>query len=208
MDPLVISFYTLGTPYEEEVKNLIRSCEEWKVDAAIEGIPSAGSWEKNCALKPSFILKKLKEHKRSVLWVDADAVFRKRPDFTDFAACDFAVRVNEFLPKGHESRVVSNTVFVSDIAAGIEVVEKWKESAEKEILNRQRAHEFWDQTALRDVLQDSGSLRFLPMPLKYSKIFDFDDLFISEEEVVIEHYQASRRYKDKVHGSCQNNCCH
>jgi hypothetical protein len=36
------------------------------------------------------------------------------------------------------------------------------------------------------------------MPLKYAKIFDFDDLFISEQEVVIEHFQASRRFKNKV----------
>ncbi|MES2122462.1 MAG: hypothetical protein V4492_06765, partial [Chlamydiota bacterium] len=62
-----------------------------------------------------------------------------------------------------------------------------------------RTMEFWDQAALRDVLfGPPAEIPFLPMPLKYSKIFDLDDLFINEAEVVIEHYQASRRIKNKA----------
>lgn len=205
MEPIIISFYTLGTPYEEEAKKLISSCEKFDIESDIVGLPSQGSWEKNCAIKPFFILQKLKELDRPVLWVDADGVFLRRSRFNEFNDSDFAVRVNEFLPKTHESRIVSNTIFVRNNAAASAVLEKWCALTEKELNNKERAMEFWDQTTLRDALERSPKFKFLPMPLKFAKIFDFDDLFISEQEVVIEHYQASRRHK---HAFPQNHCCH
>ncbi len=195
---MIISFYTLGTPYEKEVKKLIDSCAQLEIEADIEGIDSKGSWEKNCAMKPFFILRKLKQWDRPVLWVDADAVFRQRPDFNEFDGCDVAVRMNEFLPKTHESQIISSTVFVRNNPAGMTLLEEWCREVDKELSDKGRVFEFWDQTALRDALHRNPDLRFLPMPLKYAKIFDFDDLFISEQEVVIEHFQASRRFKNKV----------
>lgn len=205
MAPLVISFYTLQTPYEEEVKKLIDSCQKYKIEADIVGVASRGSWEKNCAFKPFFILEKMKEWKRPLFWVDADAIFLHEPDFTEFTPFDFSVRVNEFLPSTHPSRIISNAIFVQN--KGIEIIEKWCQKAEQELNSHERKIEFWDQIALRDVLIDTP---FYPMPLKYAKIFDFDDLFISNEEVIIEHYQASRRLKTQIHAfpfAAQNHCC-
>lgn len=198
MKPIVISFYTRNTPYEEEVKKLQLSCIEHGIEADIVGIETLGSWEKNCAHKPHFILNKLKEHNRPVLWVDADGVFRQKPDFSEFGGCDISVRLNEFLPQDHASRVVSNAVFVDK--TGIHVLEEWCRLTEEGMNQPGRILEFWDQMALRDALHQS-CVRFFPMPLKYSKIFDYDDLFIAENEVVIEHFQASRRFKHA-------DCCH
>lgn len=203
--PIVISFYTLGTPYEEEVKKLIHSCVQFNLESDIVGLPSQGSWEKNCGLKPFFIQQKLKEWDRPVLWVDADGAFLRLPDFSEFDACDFSVRVNEFLPKKNESRVVSNTIFVRNHPVASAVVDKWCEMTQCALNDKTREIEFWDQTALRDALDEHPELRFMPMPLKFAKIFDFDDLFISEQEVVIEHYQASRRHK---HVFSKDHCCH
>jgi hypothetical protein len=203
--PIVISFYTLGTPYEEEVKKLIHSCLQFDIESDIVGVGSKGSWEKNCAIKSFFILEKLKEWDRPVLWVDADAVFLQPPDFSQFESCDFAVRVNEFLPRTNASRIVSNTIFVRNNAAAEAVLEKWCAKTQEALNDQQRVLEFWDQAALRDALEECPDLKFLPMPLKFAKIFDFDDLFISEQEIVIEHYQASRRHK---HAFSQHHCCH
>lgn len=203
--PLVISFYTLQTPYELEVKKLKNSCEKYGIEAEIVGVESTGSWEKNCALKPLFILEKLRQLGRPVLWVDADAVFKQRPDFNEFEGCDLSVRMNEFLPKEHASRISSGTIFVRNNAAGITILEEWCQETEKVLQHKERTLEFWDQMTLRDVLNRNASLRFFPLPLKYAKIFDFDDLFISEKEVVIEHFQASRRHK---HVIASNHCSH
>lgn len=205
MKPIVISFYTLGTPYEEEAKKLIDSCLKFDIEADISGVASQGSWEKNCAIKPFFILQKLRQWDRPVIWVDADAVFLRKPDWSEFAGFDFAVRVNEFLPKTHESRIVSNAIFANNCTATAVLIEKWSDETKKALNDKKRVMEFWDQVALRDALDQSPELKFLPMPLKFSKIFDFDDLFISEQEVVIEHYQASRKHK---HAFSQDHCCH
>jgi hypothetical protein len=198
MKPIVISFYTLGTPYEQEVKKLIHSCSEQEIEADIVGIDSKGSWEKNCAQKPFFILEKVNQWNRPVLWVDADAVFKQQTDFSEMSTCDVSVRMNEFLPKMHESRIVSNTLFIKNNSSGLELLEEWCLEVNKALNDKNRTMEFWDQVALRDVLHRNTDVHFLPMPLKYAKIFDFDDLFISDKEVVIEHYQASRRYKHKL----------
>ncbi len=195
MHAIIVSFYTFRTPYEKEVINLMDSCGRHRIQADIVGVESEGSWEKNCALKPSFILGKLRQWQRPVLWVNPDAVFKQRPDFTDFACCDISVRINEFLPKDHASRIHSGTIFVQHSAPGMAILEQWAEETEKALQCQERNLEFGDQTALRDVLNRNGEAQFLPMPLKYAKIFDFDDLFISENEVIIEHYQASRRSK-------------
>jgi hypothetical protein len=166
MNPIVISFYTKKIP-----KRLIDSCHSLGIESDIEAVDSA--------LKPRFILNKLQKWNRPVLWVDADAAFLQRPDFNDFSDCDFAVRVNEFLPKTHESRIVSNPIYARNTEEVMQVLEKWG-----------------NKMALREALHEHENLRFLPMPLKYAKIFDFDDLFISQPEIVIEHYQASRRFKN------------
>jgi hypothetical protein len=206
LDPIVISFYTLRTPYEDEVKILIDSCSKFGIEADIAGVESQGSWEKNCALKPSFILKKMLQWNRPVLWVDADAVFRQRPDFNDFQGCDLAVRVDEDLPKDHASRVISSTIFAQNNVVGKAILEEWSQETKKALECKERVMEFWDQIALRDVLNRNAEAQFWPLPIKYAKIFDFDDLFISEEDVVIEHYQASRRFKYAV--SKQHHCSH
>jgi hypothetical protein len=213
MQPLVISFYTLGTPYEKEVKKLIDSCVQFDIESDIVGLTSQGSWEKNCAMKPLFMLQKMKEWDRPVLWVDADAAFLRAPNLQEFAEYDFSARVNEFLPKHHESRILSGTIYASNTPSAINVLEKWGELSKKVLHDTERKMEFWDQTALRDAIALNENLRFFPMPLKFVKIFDFDDLFISEQEVVIEHYQASRRYKHSEtmtikHDFPSHHCCH
>ena len=107
--PCVISFYTVGTLYQLEVQNLIASCEEFGIEHRIEGIESKGSWELNCAYKPFFILEKLEELGRPVLWVDADGVFIREPEVLKAFEADLATRIEEGLPSSHPSKVISAT---------------------------------------------------------------------------------------------------
>jgi len=193
--PLVISFYTVNTPYEQEVMRLINSCERLNLEHQIEGIKSAGSWEKNCGIKPFYILEKIKELKRPVLWVDADGVFLKTPSLDQFAAFDFSVRIVDFLPKNHREKVISNTVFVNYTPLGLSIVERWAKSCRRKLKNSLK---IWDQAVLRDIVLKEKKGKILPMPLAYSKIYDLDFHRIEQEEVVIEHYQASRLFKNFI----------
>ena len=193
--PLVISFYTLNTPYEEEVKYLQASCDAFQIESQIEGVPCSGSWEMNCAFKPIFILKKMEECKRPLLWVDADAVFVRPLEPLSVFNSDLGVRIYP-CPDDHPSKIVSATVFINNTKKARAVVKLWAEECLLMLKEEGRTQEMWDQDALRRVLytKEHGA-KFDPLPVEYSKIVGH----VGDEEQcqnpVIVQNQASRRYK-------------
>jgi hypothetical protein len=85
MLPLIISFYADfedNRYYEGFAKELIKKCKEFGVSYDISEAQSRGSYSANCLMKPEFILDKLKEHKKPILWMDCDTQFRL--PFSDF----------------------------------------------------------------------------------------------------------------------------
>lgn len=193
--PLVISFYTLDTPYEQEVEHLIRSCEKFSIEHQIEGIPSHGSWEKNCVFKPLFILKKLEELKRPLLWVDADAVFVRPLVSSDLFSLDLGVRLYD-CPDDHPSRVVSSTVFVNATDGGRKVVGLWAQKCLSLLRQKGRKKEVWDQDALRGVLfEQEHGVSWGALPDFYSVIEGHPEDEKNCTFPMIVQNQASRRYK-------------
>jgi hypothetical protein len=190
---VIISFYTLNTPYEQEVQNLIQSCHKFQLQTQIEGRPSVGSWTANCAVKPFYILEKLHQLQRPLLWVDADAVFLKKPDLSFLHPYDLSVRINSGFSWEDTSKVISNTVYINYTPVALRLVEKWAKGCQRRLKKDPCT---WDQAVLRDVLRREKEAKILPMPVAYSKIYDLDVFLIEQSDVVIEHYQASRRYAD------------
>lgn len=195
--PVIISFYTADTPYEKEVQNLIASCEKYNLETSIKAIPTFGSWELNCAYKPFFILERLEELDRPVLWVDADGVFTSAPSWQEVFEADLAVRLDPELPDDHPSKVISSTLFARPTAKPL--LKLWVRHCHDLLLDPSRDEEFWDQIALRNaILAKPPSITVTPLPLSYAKIYDHP---LDNEKVtnpVIEHYQASRRFKSMV----------
>ncbi|HSW86869.1 MAG TPA: hypothetical protein VLG49_05150 [Rhabdochlamydiaceae bacterium] len=194
--PVVISFYTKHTFYQMEVQNLIESCNRFGLEQSIEGVDSFGSWELNCAYKPFFILQKIKQLQRPVLWVDADGMFVRQPECIPVFSSDFATRINEECDDAHPSKVISSTVFANYSEEGVAILEAWAEECRKALTCETRKEEFWDQVALRDAIalkKHSAVIR--PLPLSYARIFDHPHDLKQQEPPVIEHYQASRRFK-------------
>lgn len=194
--PTVVSYYTLKTPYEEEVQNLLSSCAHHRIPTSIEGVDSFGSWELNCAYKPFFLLKKLEEIKAPLLWVDADGVFVQSPKWIDAFEADLSVRIHADLPIDHPSKVISSTIFVSYTPAAITLLKLWVKECQRELLDPKRRLEFWDQIALRDAIKRApAQAKIISLPLSYAKIFDHPGDCAEVDEPVIEHFQASRRFK-------------
>ena len=110
--PLVVSFYTENTPYQLEVLNLLESCQRFGIEAEIEGVASKGSWALNCAMKPFFIRDKLLKNQRPIFWVDADAVFLKKPNFYTLSDCDLSFREMKRFSHDHRFRFFSGSLFV------------------------------------------------------------------------------------------------
>ncbi|MDN3506897.1 MAG: hypothetical protein P0S96_06680 [Simkaniaceae bacterium] len=190
--PAIISFYTEGTPYEEEVQNLIASCKKYNLEAHIKAVPSQGSWELNCAYKPFFILEKLTKLRKPLLWVDADGVFMQKPTYQEVFALDLATRIED-VPDTHPSKVITSTLFVRPGAE--DLLRQWIQNCNTMLLDPNRQVEFWDQEALRDVLLQNTT-RAGALPISYAKIFDHPG--DAAHPSVIEHHQASRRFKKNI----------
>ena len=193
MFPLVVSFYTKDTPYQLDAHHLKASCEKFHLEHQIEGIDSHGSWELNCAFKPFFIAEKLRQFKRPVLWVDADAVFVQKPKLLKVFSKDFAVYSQEDLPLGHPSKVRSGTIYVNHTPQGMEILKNWAHECHRLLVDPHRTEEFWDQIALRNVYCASKNLGRLP--LSYIKILGHP-VDVKCPKPVIIHCQASRHAKE------------
>ncbi|MDF1809332.1 MAG: class I SAM-dependent methyltransferase [Phycisphaerales bacterium] len=187
--PLIISYFTLDTPYEEEVKRLRASCEKLGIDHVIEGRASAGSWERNCAMKARFVKECSDRFTRPVLWVDADATLASAPNLLGGAEMDFAVS------KARGWQFNSATAYFNRTENGQRVLDAWVEECE-------RAPDVWDQIHLDTAWERVAArhpLRTMWLPPSYAKIFDLDLASkYGDLEPVIEQFQASRRFKQEV----------
>ena len=84
--PVIVSHYTIDTPYQKEVEKLRASLERFQLEHWIQGIESLGSWRYNsnyCAQQIKDALGRFPG--RNILRVDADAVFHMRPSLLE---CD------------------------------------------------------------------------------------------------------------------------
>ncbi|MCH9614665.1 MAG: hypothetical protein SP1CHLAM54_13710 [Chlamydiia bacterium] len=177
----LISFYTpLYTPQANRLKT---SCEKFNVPHLIEMLPCQGTWEENCALKPTFILEKLDQLKTPLLWVDADAEILRQPG--PFEG-DLSTIINLDLPETHPSRVGSGVVYLTPKARPI--IEKWAAIC-KDFNGTE-----WDQVGLREALKNETAT---PLPKEYCMI---DDRLIDGDNPIILHHQASRLLKKVIRG--------
>lgn len=141
-------------------------------------------------MKPAFILEKLKKSSTPLLWVDADAVFLKEPDFSLFSEVDFAVRFMDIFQDRPQYALNCATLFINQTKEAHELIESWAGRC-----TELRAEPFADQISLYEVLKENTKAKILPLPISYCKIFDIDSFFINDDEVIIEQRQVSRRYR-------------
>ena len=193
MSVIFVSFYTQNSGYEEEVKNLIVSCEKFGLSFDIIPIVSKGTWEKNCAYKPRFLLEMLKKHKKPLVWIDADAVILKNPVLFNTLTCDIGIRLFKNLPLSHCSKILSGTIYINNTQNSSLFLELWDEEIQTLFKNKKEGK--WDQIALKNaILKKIGKLDFFSLPSSYAAIYDKP----CHKNAVILHYQASRLYKKTI----------
>jgi hypothetical protein len=183
-----VSFYTRGTPYEDEARGLIESCERLGLEHRIEGVPDRGSWEANCAMKASFVRDAWRGSPKGVAWVDADARLHRAPRLFAASGIDFAVH-----RCGGWQFASGTLVFARTPGAGA-LLDAWAELCETDPRR-------WDQESL-DLAWErtvrATELTTLWLPQAYTKIFDRGDEDGTAGDPVVMHHQASRRLRDAV----------
>ncbi len=188
--PVVLSFYTIGTPYEDEAKNLESSLLSLGLEHRIVGIAPRESWEENCALKADFVLESWNKLGKPVLWVDADAIFHRLPTLLSDATSDFAIH------KVYGWQFSSGTLFFNSTENAEKLLRKWAERSAADPLT-------WDQIHLDLAWEDTVRefpLETLWLPQAYTRIYDWEIDPGEDHLPVIEHHQASRRFKADVSG--------
>lgn len=186
--PLIVSHYTVDTPYEKEVENLVKSCQEWGLELDLTPIKSLGTWRKNSNFCSRVIQSALHRFPgRDILRVDADAVFKRYPilfEDPNFAA-DVAAHVHDF--RWQHNELLGGTIFFRNIPVVQRLVAAWAE-----LCMGARGKE--RNPDLLQELVNSGKydLKFDSLPAQYCKIFD---IMRDVPDGVIVHYQASRRFR-------------
>jgi hypothetical protein len=185
MSFIIVAFYTENTPYEKEIEKLRHSILMLGLKYHFKSYHSRGKWVWNAGIKPGFLLHMLIEHDENIVYVDADAIIRKYPKLFDTISGDLGVRYRN-------GSVLSGTLFLRNCFKIKEFVREW-------IIRQIKHSHKWDQITLQETIKDHAErlgVQIEQLPDGYTKIFDFDANIT--DETVIEHFQASRRFKGEI----------
>ncbi|MGP1271860.1 MAG: class I SAM-dependent methyltransferase [Phycisphaerales bacterium] len=179
--PLIVSYYTEGTPYEDEARALVQTLDALGLDYRLEALPARGSWIENCGRKARVIQRAWRESGRGVLWLDADARMHAAPRLLADTDADFAIRCF------HGWAFGTGTCYFNQTPLAGLLLDDWLHRVETEPTVGEQIHldMAWESLSCR------AELRTLWLPPSYATIFDEPGR--AHIDPVIEHFQASRR---------------
>ncbi|QCR38746.1 hypothetical protein [Nissabacter sp. SGAir0207] len=122
--PVIVSFYTPEWEYASRAQALIRRCDELGLAYDIQPRASRGNWNKNTAMKATFIQEMLAKHEH-IIWVDCDGELRQLPALClahDSAAPVLAVP-HQTMPRNWHVCVLS----IRRTPVSVRLVDAWAE---------------------------------------------------------------------------------
>ncbi|MTH96767.1 hypothetical protein [Roseibium sp. RKSG952] len=197
---MIISFYTVGTPYEVEANALVKSLKALKIPHEIAGLPNQGSWVKNCAMKARFVRDFRRDYHKPFWWLDADAELCKPlPDLSS-TPVDLAA----YQTDGWNLR--SGCVFFGMTDNTNAILDLWVDYAERFPI-------VWDQLLLRIAMHNQNAkspVTFMELPESYYKKASRKwhkevqnralEMIGLRDKPVVRQNQASRRLKKLLDG--------
>jgi len=163
MKPIIVSYYTKGTPYEEDADRLRKSARRFGYDSSIVGVNSVDSWEGNVNLKAGVVRRALDTHEEPILFLDADCWLKgplpvfddpKVPLVLDMPR-QHRIHVGMFA-NAHKHRIWkhgcmwnSGVVYLRREEGVIKLLDKWQELCEQRPT-------VWDQFSLQDAWLAAG----------------------------------------------------
>lgn len=197
MNIWIMSYFTDGSIYEHEAARLKASLEEFDIcKYVVHRAPACDTWGEAVRYKPAFIQEMLAlfRHCDGVLYVDTDAAFLREPDFSVFEDCHFAAHHFKRSPHAQEE-ILTGTLYFANTPTVKEMIDdwivetvRWKHSMTPE------------QDSLREILprwQDQIIAKRLDP--EWCWIYDDFPAVYGQRMPIIEHYQASRKVRNK-HG--------
>jgi len=194
---MVVGYYTINTPYEEEAQNLIRSLNKLRINQDVIGVKTLGNWQANTRFKAEFMLDMLnKWPNHRLLYVDVDAVVHKMPDLFKNYKCDIAVRWQDF--RWRKNECLSGTIYMENNKRTRRICELWRDINVTEGNESNRMEQWNLDTVINKMKEEDPNFTYKNLPPEYTMIFDSMRGMYPDISPVIEHFQASRRFKKDV----------
>lgn len=192
--PIVIGYYTVNTPYEQEAETLKVSLDALQYEHDIRGVPNLGSWQKNTQYKANFVRGMLEEYApRPCLYLDVDAVMVSPPVILDTLDCDIAA-----VHFGKTTELLSGTVYWGNTAMCRLVVDRWLALNERYPKTLPDHREAWDQRTLDMAIRETPACRFVELPQEYTWITELTQRQIPGLTPVIMHTRGALRWKRQI----------
>lgn len=192
----IISFYTAD--YADEVAILKASLEKFNLPHDIELVSNKGNWKENAFYKIPFIIKKLKQYKHPLVWLDADAEVLQYP--IEFDNLEGILMAGIYSPL-NPPEYVSNTIYLTpseDVFQFLTEVQNFIKAVPNAYDRKLVGEQFYMQKVLES--NDwKGRLKFKVLPYSYGlpsywgKLTDRKLDKCYKEAPVISQRQASRR---------------
>ena len=202
--PLVVSFYTENTSYEQEADRMIKSITKFGLDYDVVPKPNFGGWKRNTYYKAQFMKEMLDKHPdRNLLWLDADSAMGQYPTLFDNATADIGVFIADWGKIGNikhritdknyitNRELISAVVYIANNPRARAVIDAWI------VLNKKNYGKvpMEQENLLRTLDGWKRPLEVLHLPPSYCQVFD---IMAHLGDPVIEQYQAARRLKQEV----------
>ena len=197
-DILIIGYYTIDTPYEEEAKFLIESCRKLRLDYNIIGVKNLGSWQSNTRYKAKFIIDMLEQFpNKRLLYVDCDAVINRLPILFKMYEADISVHWQDF--KWRKNECLSGTIYMENNEKTKKLCQLWLESNTNQPKDSTELEQ-WNLGKIIEQMRKTDGLIDKNLPPEYCQFDLIENIYpeLEKGNGVIQHYQASRRFKNKV----------
>jgi len=195
------SYYTYNTPYQKVMEtHLLPSLKKFNLIYDIEAVPDLGNWQKNTSFKSEFILKMLLKHKKPIVFIDADATIEKHPSlFWEIPEeYDIAVHYQDWYKQwrnrndGDRFDLLTGTIMFRYNEKVLSLVRKWVE--------RTKNSTKWEQKILQELTEQDKDIKIFKLPVTYCTVNKHKGEipnYIKPEKVVIRHWQASRKFRNR-----------
>jgi hypothetical protein len=184
IEPTILSFYTNDWEYPKHAVRLKSECDFFGLESIIEELPSTG-YLQNCQKKPFYIRDKIKEIKKSVLWIDVDGSILKTPEH--FLKLDETVDISlksQILNRPDRKWHVG-TVWLNYSEKNLNFLDMWCDVVTSYNSENKLIGDHSDESALNFLLDDNSlNLKIDCMPKEYYYI---DMITGFHEDAVIYH---------------------